>query len=217
MKTCPICQRKFSTKGGLKQHMDSVHSLSGAKRMARVNNNNNNNNRPAVRGATGGDIPTRFKREEFFKQIDGPANTTSITGYQIFDPHSMTSSRVLNGFAKLYENYRIYSIKVRFVSATRSTTNGQVVLGVDLGSSKIDSISKEGVMGMPHLVCPIHTNSKDLVIRLDNITRYTRSATDQRDKPFAIIWVVNTDNKSAAMVGDIMLEYDIEFFGINPE
>ncbi|APG75805.1 hypothetical protein 1 [Hubei diptera virus 14] len=206
MKTCPVCQRKFVNKQALKQHMDSAHG-----KPAPVRRTKNNINNMIVSRGNDNDIPIRIKRKEFIQAID----KTNLNGNLVFNPRTAASSKILNKFAKIYDNYIVHSCSVQFVSGSRSTRNGMVVVAVDYGSSSIVTNTKENLYALPSVATQVHSNSPVLKISVSNAVRYCNVTDKNRDNPFTIYWYCDTTETDGG-VGDLFLTYDIEFKGLTP-
>lgn len=212
VKTCPICQRKFNSKLALKQHMDSAHSTKPLSNKARGRTRVNN----AIKQVKGSpnDIPVRIKRTEYILEVVNSSDSGG-TGKVIFNPKTSTSAKILNKFAGIYEMYRVFSMKVRFISASRSTRNGHIIVAVDMNAKDDVIPSKEALYAMPNVVTQVHTNSPVLVVPITNIIRYNNGSDTSRDKPFVIYYYCTADGKAKDIVGDIFIDYDIEFSGLN--
>lgn len=212
MKTCPVCQRKFANKQALKQHMDTVHSGKPVKQRsgARIGGGS------VPPRVSGNDAVIRVARSELFASVSGDQGRVEKIVTEDFYPQNGTI-RILKKFSDIYETYIVRSVSVRFITASRSTRNGQVILAYDLNSATTAAGTKAEIYSYPHVVCAIHQNSPVLKVPISNIVRYVAASDKARDKPFKVIIYVNYDNTDpTSLIGDVIVDYDIEFRGLSP-
>lgn len=212
MMKCSKCNRTFKTNAALKQHMtDFVHGGAQPKRK-----NKTSAVLPGISAPLAGygtqDINLRFKRRELFTTVRTEANKSSGYTYAAFSPSTIgTAMKVL---AKSFEMYRLHSARLVYKTMVSTMKDGQVIVGIDYDWKTSVTLTKDKALTLPNVSFPVYSDGAVLQVRTDSQPRFI-TPQDARDKPFMVYIYWSVASGAAIDLGDLFMDLDIEFFGIN--
>jgi hypothetical protein len=208
---CPLDGRLFATKAALNQHKMAAHQTSIGNSIApkpkKVSSPSSVMNETVV----------RLHRYERWVSVQMHPKADSVAGGDdvVFTGDSFPP--VLKKMAAMFEMYIVHKVTVHFQSSTSNMKSGQLLLGVEYGSTKPAVLSKEGIGGLKHFMCKI-SESKSMALAVKPIERFVTPSDDNRDKPFRIMWWVEYPDGVKAGVqanfGELYITYDVTLKGL---
>lgn len=167
--------------------------------------------------ASSSSAPVRIRRTDYFFTVKVPSGKTEGGDVKDFSPNELN---VLSKFAKIYECFLVHSVSVSFSPMMSKNAAGQIIVAIDYGAKNTpDKVSKASLLVMANRVGPITNKLANLPVRVNPTeVRYTDPTDASRDKPFTVLVYASgvSSNSSEISVGDIMVSYDITFYGLKP-
>lgn len=216
MVNCAMCKRSFKTVASLKQHqMDAGHGGAVPKQVTVVRQNNRKS-KAAPSPATGfqnQDIKLRFRRRELFATIE--SSKTDAFSYKYTEMKPANMGGATSALATKFEMYKLHSLRFFYKPAVSTMRDGQIVIAFDYNSKTTVAMTKAKMLGFPSAMLPVWKEGPLLSVKCDGQPRFTTDK-DARD----VIGMVYYANASAVdtkvtQLGDIFIELDIEFYGID--
>lgn len=217
MKVCSVCRKKFSSKNGLKQHMQAVHSGNsngGGKPRQGVMAGYSGRalSKPQVMGSNSGDGTITLQRSELLETIEVVANGTSAKGAIRLLP-TANCMKWLHKIASSFDQIVWHSARVYFKPAVGTTFAGSLVIGVDWNPAATDAARDTVQACSPVTESPAWQPSQ-LVLptqRLQSRRYYFMvSAVAQDTSPAAVLYNLKcTASTAQTFVGDIWIDYKV--------
>lgn len=217
MKTCPVCQKTFKTKNGLKQHMSAAHSSVQAQPKRASNRASgsapsiNSRQRMNMTQVAYNDATCRVNRIEWLVDVKS-ANTSSAHGATSIEVDGVNLP-VLSSLGKLFDRYIVHSIQVIYRGSVSTIVDGTVYVAFDYDGKATDCDSVSFVLKYPGNSCPVYTREMVFPLKFDQSTRYVRG-TDLRDQLGKVLYYCTTTNKKDAIIGTIFVRYDITLMSL---
>lgn len=214
MKTCPVCQRTFKTKNGLKQHMLAAHQRRTppkAQQPVKPTGGTQLRQGLSLRQQPNNDAVCRVNRTEWLCSVttDSNSNYSSKTCLEV----DGVNLPVLSKLSKLFDRYVVHSISLLYKGSVATTRDGVVYFGIDYDNGAPNSLSAPVVMRYPNKSCPVWTRECVLPLKYDNVVRYVRG-NDLRDRLGSAV-VAATSDKAKLELGVIYVKYDITLMSLS--
>lgn len=161
-----------------------------------------------------GDDTIRVKKRELVTTIRDWKN--AIPDKLRIDPTDPSTFPWLSQLSRLYELYRINSLKFEFASAAPTTQEGAFFLGIDYDPSDSDPGTLETLMTfVGSRRAPIWSNATctfdpKRVFKPWLFTATSAGTQDRLETPGNFYWAT-TANEASAEIGEIYVSYDISF------
>jgi hypothetical protein len=170
-----------------------------------------------TRGRSGGSY--RFSRKEYIMDIDGNTSAFNLVATIPIQPGIASFLPWGNGIANLYDMYRFHRLRFCYYNKTSSGNKGEIALVFEpnpkdsppgtLVAALNDSI---------HYTGSVWVNGC-LEVPRENLNRYSKFltrnaivASDITTFDVGSLWVITSKNLDNTTIGQLWVEYDIEYF-----
>lgn len=214
MKTCPVCQRTFKTKNGLKQHMSAAHQRRTTPRAQQlVPPTGGMQPRQNLRlvQQPNNDAVCRVNRTEWLCSVKTGSDFSY--GYKASLEVDGANLPVLSKLSKLFDRFVVHSISLVYKGSVATTRDGVVYFGIDYDNGASTTQTTSSIMRYPNKSCPVWTRECSLPLKYDNVVRYIRG-NDLRDKLGSALVAASSD-KSGLELGVIFVKYDITLMSLS--
>jgi hypothetical protein len=171
---------------------------------------------PSILRSARGGAGIRVKHREYVADVVASSTAFEVTKYPL-NPGMALTHPWLAALAVLYERYSVRAYRVYYETAKSASTDGKVMIGIDFDALDNSPPNKQqllsykssvsaGVWQEAMLQCSMkELIRKDLYVRCGSI-----SSGDLKTYDFGALYVAS-QGASAATLGELYVEYDIEF------